>query len=149
MPTEHFDLLADLVCRLEVELTEPPERIGNLDNERATPSAAVRSVRLTRGGPFDPDADDDPPLTDAVALLVAFGGPSIVLRGEAEIPVTHAAPNGRSFTVAELLDAVEETERQTRGETAWFGGVDVSHVFYEGICPAEAGDGSWQILWGS
>ena len=47
----------------------------------------------------------------------------------------------------DLLRAIEETERQTRGQSKWFDGVDVHHCFFEGIALAD--DGTWSIHWGS
>ena len=61
--------------------------------------------------------------------------------------VVHQAANGQAFTVEELLKAVEDTERQSRPNSEWFGGVDMHHVYFEGI--AEAEDGVWDIQWGS
>ncbi|MGA9520488.1 MAG: hypothetical protein WBV82_03435 [Myxococcaceae bacterium] len=73
--------------------------------------------------------------------------PLIRLRGEAGDPVEHRAPNGKHFTVRELVKAVEETERQSRSRSNWLGGIDVHHVYFEGIHPEN--DGTWSIAWGS
>lgn len=51
------------------------------------------------------------------------------------------------FTVRELVHAVEKTELETRGSSEWLGGIDVHHIFFEGIS-AEA-DGTWALCWGS
>ena len=59
---------------------------------------------------------------------------------------TVAAPNGTSFTVKDLLDAVELTERATRHKSNWFGGIDTHHVYFEGISER---DGKFEINWGS
>lgn len=84
-------------------------------------------------------------LTRAELDRVAFRGGQIKLRGEAGKVVSHDAPNGEFFTVRDLLHAVEETERQTRGradESDLF-----CHIFFEGI--GLAADGVWDISWGS
>lgn len=39
------------------------------------------------------------------------------------------------------------TGYRTRGESEWFGGADVHHVFFEGIRPE--GEDVWRIGWGS
>ena len=149
MPTEHFKFFNGLSGKLEIELSEPAEKIGRLDNERAPADAVIRSLRLVPEI-FENDGFRD--LTDEELNRTVFEAPAIRLRGEADHPdavIEHAAPDGRGFTVRQLLAAVEETERQTRGRSEWFDGVDVHHVFFEGLRPADADDGSWQILWGS
>jgi hypothetical protein len=136
-----------LVAKLEIDLTEPPERIvPNLLNLRAPSSAQIRSISLT-AEVFDDEDVDPRPLTVAELDLVMLHEPVIRLRSLAGDPVEHRAPNGRHFTVRDLLGAVEETERRTRSQTSWFGGVDVHHIFFEGVHP-EA-DGTWSIVWGS
>ena len=47
-----------------------------------------------------------------------------------------------------ILAAVEETEKLTRAESEWFDGVDVHHVFFEGIRYVSEHD-HWYIAWGS
>jgi hypothetical protein len=46
-----------------------------------------------------------------------------------------------------MLNAVAETERQTRDKSEWFDGVDVHHIYFEGI--HQGSDGVWEIYWGS
>ena len=149
MPTAPSDFFNRLSGKLEIELSDPPERIGTLSNERAPAGAKVLSLKFV---PQVWEGDDPRPLTPEELGRVAFAAPTIRLRGESDRPdavVDHAAPDGRAFTVRQLLAAVEETERQTRDRSEWFGGVDVSHVYFEGVHPAESGDGSWQTCWGS
>ncbi|MGS2811427.1 hypothetical protein [Nocardia sp. MW-W600-9] len=47
----------------------------------------------------------------------------------------------------DLAEAIAETERSTRRQSQCCGGVDVQHIYFEGI---NAGvDGAWEIYWGS
>jgi hypothetical protein len=131
---------------LEIELDVPAEPIGNLSNLRAEPDARIVRLEL-RAEVFNPKTEEFRPLTPAELDSVAFRGGSIRLRSEDGEAVSHAAPNGSYFTVRELLRAVEETERQSRAGSEWFGGVDVHHVYFEGIHPDE--DDVWEIYWGS
>ncbi|CAF1560840.1 unnamed protein product [Didymodactylos carnosus] len=50
-------------------------------------------------------------------------------------------------TVKQFTDAIIDFEKLTRPNTNWFGGVDIHHIFYEGI----RGDGKngYEIMWGS
>jgi hypothetical protein len=133
---------------LEIELDVPAEPVGDLLNVRAEPDARIVRLEL-RAEVFNPETEEFRPLTPAELDSVAFRSGSIRLRSEDGEAVSHAAPNGSHFTVRELLHAVEETERQTRAGSEWLGGIDVHHVFFEGIHPDEDEDGVWEIYWGS
>ena len=61
--------------------------------------------------------------------------------------VEHSAPNGNSFTIQDMIIAIEVTERKSRGSSEWLGGIDVHHIYFEGIHQNENGD--WEIPWGS
>ena len=135
-----------LSATLEIELSSPPENIGETANQRALPTATITSLKLK------PEVlEGDPPkgreLTEQELQRVAFNGATIRLRGEGDVTVTHQAADGKAFTVKELLQAVEDTERQSRPNSEWFGGVDMHHVYFEGI--AEGDNGVWDIQWGS
>jgi hypothetical protein len=146
--TSHPELafFKTLSGKLEIDLTAPTEQIGTLENVRATPEAAIRSLRLV-AEVYNRDSQTFRSLTPEELQSVAFQGSEINLRSEADETVSHQAPNGKFFTVQDLLNAVEETERQTRDQSEWFDGVDVHHVYFEGI--HDRGDGAWQIAWGS
>lgn len=141
-----LDFFNSLSGRLEIELTQAPQRIGSLDNVRATPDAKVKSLRLI-AKVFNSDSKTFRDLTREELQSIAFRGSEITLRAEGGGTVNHRAPNGEFFTVQQLLDAVAETERQSRGQSEWFDGVDVHHVFFEGIHQDD--DGVWEIDWGS
>jgi hypothetical protein len=137
-------LLEGVGGRLLIELGEPTELITErLLNRKATPSATIKSVRL-QADVFE--NDDFRQLRADELSSVVFVAPDIEMRGLGAT-VRHAAPNGIHFTVRDLLAAVEETERLTRHESVWFGGVDAHHIFFQGIHLAE--DGVWEISWGS
>lgn len=146
--TEHPELtfFNSLSGRLKIDLDIPAEQVGHLTNLRASPTARV--VRLTlEAEVFIRDTGEFRPLNPEEWDAVAFRGRSIRLRTDDGEAVLHHAPNGSFFTVRELLQAVEETERRTRDRSEWLGGVDIHHIFFEGIHPGE--DGVWQIYWGS
>ena len=108
--------------------------------------AQIAKLRFDAAG-FNPKTDEFRELTPEELDSLAFHGEQIKLRSLSGDVVSHDAPNGAFFTVRELLHAVEETERQTRDRTEWFGGIDVQHWFFEGIYLAP--DGVWDIVWGS
>ncbi|XAL99379.1 hypothetical protein OT109_17585 [Phycisphaeraceae bacterium D3-23] len=132
--------------RLEIELTSPAEQVGNLDNVRSNSGTEIKSIKLV-AEVFDQGSETFRDLTNEEVQSVAFRARSIMLRGEGGTAVTHHAANGEFFTVQELLDAVVVTEKQSRGSSEWLGGIDVHHVYFEGIQQDAAG--VWEIHWGS
>lgn len=148
MSRPELEFFNSLTGTLDVELDVPAEPVAGLLNLQAAPDARIVRVEL-RAEVFNPETETSRPLTADELDAVAFRDGSIRLRSEDGEVVAHAAPNGSFFTVRELLRAVEETERQTRAQSEWLGGVDVHHVFFEGIHPDEEEDGVWEINWGS
>ena len=144
MPNSELRFFNSLSGSLKVDLTDPAQPIADLLNVSPPPSARVVKVELG-AEVFNQDTKEFRPLTPEELGSIAFRAGEIRLRGESGEIVTHHAPNGTFFTVEQLLEAVEETERQTRSESEWFGGVDVHHVFFEGIHPSEDEDGVWDI----
>jgi hypothetical protein len=133
--------------RLKIELTELPVQLSpQLSNVAAPPSARVVNVSL-RMSVFEDHGFRE--LTEGEWSLVVLRAAGIRMRNESvpEVVVEHAARDGKAFTIRELASAVEETERRARGSTAWFGGVDVHHVFFEGMRLEDSG--TWSIHWGS
>ncbi len=131
---------------LEVQLSEPARPVGTTLNVAAPPEARVLSIRLVPEV-FDDGLQETRPLTEPERAIVVLEAPEIRLRGESGDVMTHSAPDRSRFTVRDLLQAAEETERRTRPSSQWLGGVDVHHVFFEGI--EQGDDGVWEICWGS
>jgi hypothetical protein len=133
--------------RLHIELTEPAIRL----NPRLLNLAAPAAARVTRVS-FELEVHDEGdfrPLTDEEWTRVVIEQPRIricSLDAPPEVKLDLDAPDGRAFTVRDLRDAIEETERQSRDRSRWLGGVDVHHVYFEGIFLEK---GLWQIAWGS
>ena len=132
--------------QLAVDLTEPAQSISeNLPGNLVAPAGArVKRVSLELRIFEDDDFHD---LSEEDWSRVVIWGASLRLRGESGVVVEHRAPDGKAFTVRDLGEAVARTEHQGRDESEWFGGVDVHHVFFEGISLEE--DGVWAICWGS
>lgn len=146
MSHPELEFFNNLSGRLEIELSGSTERIGDLENVRAESDARITSLSLTVEV-FNRDSETFRALTPDELQSVAFRAPEITLQGESGDPVTHQAPNGEFFSVQDLLNAVGETERRTRDKTEWFGGVDMHHVFFEGL--EQVDDNAWEICWGS
>ncbi|WP_069163235.1 hypothetical protein [Nocardia altamirensis] len=134
----------ELSGTLAIELTEPTESIAaKLANQRATATATIREVSFALEVFEDKHFRD---LTVDEFDRIVLELPVLTLRGFGD-PVEHRAPNGTCFTVRDLASAIAETERNTRQQSQWYGGVDVHHIYFEGIL--EADDGVWEIHWGS
>ena len=148
MSAEPTDLFERVYGTLEIELSEPTVPIGSSANQMAPPSARLVGLRLVVE--IEDEGSEEPrPLREDELGAPAFAAPRIRLRAESDDIVDHDAPDGEGFTVGQLIAAIEATERQTRGDSEWFGGVDAHHVYYEGLEPDEEEDGVWQICWGS
>ena len=73
------------------------------------------------------------------------------------IPAVNSLVTFRAAVMALFLTALVSCGESTvpaaasgepqQGNSEWFGGVDVHHVFFEGIHLAD--DGVWDIYWGS
>jgi hypothetical protein len=132
--------------KLDVKLTEEPQRVSpRLYNLVAPPTAALVSVSLRMRVSED---DGYRELSEAEWSRVVLSAAAVRMRNlRGDVVVEHASPNGQTFTVRDLAAAVEETERRARGASAWLGGIDVHHVYFEGIHPDDTG--AWAIWWGS
>jgi|HubBroStandDraft_6_1064221.scaffolds.fasta_scaffold107815_2 hypothetical protein len=139
-----LELFNGLSGRLKIKLTEAAQAMSeHVVNQVAPASARLASVA------FDMKVFEDGkfrPLTDDEWRTVVIREPTIRMRGEGETISEHRAPDGAAFTVRDLADAIAKTEHAGRGSSEWFGGIDVHHVFFEGI---EEDDGVWSISWGS
>jgi len=145
---EALSFFNNLSGRLNVRLSEPTELIAEgLENRAAPPSARIEAVSLSMQVFMRAAEVKFRDLTEEEWNRVVLRAPAIRLGGSDERVIEHQAPDGCAFTVRDLTAAVAETERQTRGGTNWFGGVDVHHVFFEGLSLDK--DGVWWIRWGS
>jgi hypothetical protein len=144
--TSGLEFFNGLSGRLKIELTQEPQPISpHLSNVAAGPEAKIVSLTFRMdvwdGRGFRELGEDD-------WSRVALCAPAIRMRNcrVPDVVVEHSSPDGNAFTVRDLAAAVEETDRRARGDTEWFGGIDVHHVYFEGIRDV---DGVWEIHWGS
>ena len=128
--------------RLEIELTEPPVTMTPvLMNKIAPENAKIVSLNLK----MRIYSEDFRPLTDDEWNMIAFSQPILQLLSESGEIFDYAAPDSKQFTVRDLVAAIEQHEFHTRNAT-WFGGIDVHHVFFEGI---HWENNAWIVAWGS
>ena len=146
MPSEPQILLEHVSGTLTVEVSAAPMRLAKKPaNRAARPEAEVVALRfeasIFENGEFRS-------LTEPELEEIAFAEQAIRLRsGRTTVVIRFDAPNKKHFTVRDLIAAIEVTEQATRPSSDWFGGVDIHHVFFEGIAVGRDGIGS--ILWGS
>jgi len=132
--------------KLEIELSEETIPINpNVANKKATPTATITRV-VMKGEFYESDEIGYRDLLKRELDQIAFNDSSIILSGAGNEPIEHRASNESFFTVRELFKAIETTEQKTRHKTDWFGGINVHHVYFEGI---ECESGIWSIFWGS
>jgi len=145
-----FNFFNCLSGTISIKTSEKPQRIGNLLNLKSTPTSKLLDVSWVPNV-YQRHNDDEPfrDLADEEWNLVVYDCPSITLGcsisnycGDGRTS-NHQAPNGKHFTVRDMVKAVCENQKQTRGATDWFGGIDVHHIFFEGI------NNNGIISWGS
>jgi hypothetical protein len=139
-----------LACTLRIRLGKPPSPVApNMLNLKADADAKIASMSIsTQVAEGDCENETRRDLTEAEWRRVVFRGPLLRLRGMGcERIFEHSAPDGATFTVRDLIAAMLETERQTRLETNWCGGINVHHIFFGGLSRKK--DGSWEINWDS
>lgn len=140
-----------LFCRLcgllQIVLNKPAasasQRVMNLISE---PSAEIVELSMAVSMVEDHGTRE---LTEDELRRIVFRTARIAMASQLApgIVVEHAAPDGATFTVRDLVACVEQTERRSRGSTRLLGGIDVHHVAFAGIeCGA---NGVWMICWDS
>ena len=132
---------------LEIEVTEPLESISL--NEYATPTARLESIGFH---PTTFDGEDIHEVTEAELAETAFDYPEINLvwqpaPGRDYLVCHRDAPNGTHFTLQDLIDTIVGAENLFRPHSEWFGGIDTSHVYFEGF--TQHGEHTFSIAWGS
>ncbi len=172
-----FAFFKDLTGILKITLTKPAKPISRrIVNLVAPPSAKIKSATLNlevymrenepkpvkvakakKGGsrkitwkktPKVPRETIFRPLTEEELDRVVFKTKKISLSDYGSGVIVHwDTPNQRGFTVRDLAKVIAETEVLTRGSAQWLGGVDVHHIFFEGMALGK--DGVWRVGWGS
>lgn len=147
-PENGLAFLQSLSGRLTIELTEPPEPVSELlQNLAAKPTAGIARLAFELDV-YDEELDDHRALTDDEWALVVIRAPTIRMQSSEGGPVVeHRAGDGISFRVRDIARAIEATELEGRPHSKWLGGIDVHHVYFEGIEEQESG--IWWIQWGS
>ena len=106
MSISELEFFNNLSGRLAIELTEPAQPMAGLSNLQASPDAKMIKATLS-AEVFLEDEGTFRSLSSEELKSIAYPEKEIKLRAESGDVVTHAAPNGAHFTVAELLKAVE------------------------------------------
>ncbi len=145
-PHDELAFFNSLNAQLEIELTEAAKPMSeSLLNEVAPATARIVDVNLIAHAYIGEEYQLRELSTEELNQ-VAFDEGSILLMGDSGGVVKHLSSNSKFFTVKEMLEAVRLTEYKTRGDTDWFGGIDVHHIFFSGI---ECEKGIWVIIWDS
>lgn len=142
---EEMEFFNSISGTLELKLTQQPESMKNLPGNKIAGNSEIVSIKFSPEV-YVEETESFRQLTDGELNSIAFNYPTIELTSLGNETVKHNAKNGKYFTVQELLNAVELTEKLTRKKSEWFGGVDIHHIFFEGIyCEEE----KRVIVWGS
>lgn len=141
-----LEFFNSLSGRLMIELTEPAKQAApHMLNLVAPKTARIKRVEMTFSV-YENDERRD--LTDEERKRVVIREPHIKMCSvdTPDVIVEHDAPDGKAFTVRDLAAAIAKTEAASREHGEWLGGIDVHHIYFEGI----DGEGDeWTICWGS
>ena len=146
-----MELLKNISATLDIEIKSRRKNARraispNLLNEIVLPNSKIAKIKL-EAEIYEEEKESFREITANELNEVVFKSSKITLKAQSGDKVEYLAPNGKHFTVKDILSAVEDAERQTRANTNWFGGIDVHHVFFEGLHKQK--DGSFEIHWGS
>ena len=149
-----LDWFNGLSGKITITLTEPArpvsERVLNLVAPKgariATLTLVLRAYDLPPGDPERYDAEPRE-LTSAEWARIVLPQREIRIANQGGV-VAHVAPDPAGFSTRTLAAAIERTERETRErpDAAWIGGVDVHHIYFEGLFEEE---GAYGVAWGS
>ena len=110
---------------------DPQSFSPNLVNTCEHPNSRI--IRISHSPPrvFDEEQDDFIDATEEDLKQPGFVGNTIVLLSQ-NTKRTYRNKKG-FFTCKELINKIVNFEKIDRPKTEWFGGVDTSHVFFEGL----------------
>jgi hypothetical protein len=120
-------------------------------NEFSKPDAIPISISIPvdRIHVFDSEAHELRSITSKELESNGYNKSTLKIRHvNSDKIASFTAENGEWFTIKELIKAVEKVEQEDRVRSDWFGGVDVHHVFFEGI-HFDKDSGVGYICWGS
>lgn len=135
-------LVDQVAATMEVALSAPPipRRLDVPHAEVAPPGAIITGVTLHA---YRLGGEGRVPLTAAELDRVIFRGAVLRLRSFGVV-VEHRDADC-AYTLRDLLRAIEVSDRQTRGASPWFEGIDLHHVELQGLFPGP--DGAWRVGW--
>lgn len=132
---------------LRIELSVDPIQLSdNIFNVKAEPNAEIKSVI------FDLtifDKDDYIELTLEEQNLVLFKTSTIKLLSKKGLVQAYTSTHSE-ITMSEIKTLIATVEKDFRVDpkSYWYGGIDVHHVFFEGL-HYDATKDAWEIHWGS
>lgn len=140
---------------LDVHTDKPPVQRFPLLNRSENPGAKVVDIYYGDITYYDEALNDQVPFTQEELDVPAFIGSEItfssvwVNRKGKKVAESHMSFCNHTgyFSIQEMVDTVVKFEKVDRPKTAWFGGIDTHHIFFEGLCKEK--DGSYRIRWGS
>lgn len=146
-----FDFLNHLSGILNISLTKKPVRIGNLLNVRAESDAKIKNAKLECKVFCDDSfrnlsTEEEKMIVFEDAKEISIIGESVFAEDLEKFTVAHKKKSGK-WSVRDVLKAIEKTEKKTRVHTDWFGGIDVHHIYFEGL--RKINDNSFVSSWGS
>ena len=142
------ELLENVTGTLDIKLKKGKRQFISeaLINECAEPSARIKSMKLELQM-YNRDSEENfRDLTVSELDAIVLDEDNIILYDYLSKEKTKHSFAG-PITLRDLQTAIELHEEQVRSKTEWFGGVDIHHIFFEGLTLLD--DGSYNVSWGS
>ena len=147
--SEHPDLLSirnGWITYIDIDITEPPIRLGTLRNSFAPQEAVITSIT------FEDICKDDRKATPEELNEIHHPCETITICDTTtNVRQTFTTDNPDGFTAADLFNCVLEFETISRPLTKWplyEGGVDIHHTRFTGLT-WNSDEQAYEIWWGS
>ena len=149
--TQEFDALS---WSIHIETSLPELRVEGSLNCFQHPEATVVGIEASPPVIY-PDSDDHEHLltynyevSEDYLEQTGFNGNAICLKSPSDGSYHVYGSSSHSFSCKELIDVIVDFEQKERPKTNWLGGMDVHHVWFEGLCRV-SNSCAFFISWGS
>ena len=136
----HFKL------EIEVEAVGPVNTFGIVVKKIIYPGAYVKNISLSPMKLWNSESNDFYLPDKEFLNSIAYNYNHIVIKSE-KLSKIYVASNNEYFTYQDIYDIVLDFEKKNRINSTWLGGIDIYHVFFEGLHQNK--DKTFSIFWGS
>lgn len=107
----------------------------------------IKDMTIEEIQKYDKKTDEMNDLTKEELSHIEYPFSTITLKSFNENEITFDADTANGFTVKELIECIKDVENIARPESNWLGGIDIDHIYFEGL--GKISNGVYEIWWGS